>query len=175
MHTGLILFNLLYSTPHCSNATCVSCSPTNYSPVCSLSTQETYFSPCHAGCSSVSQLNNTLQFEDCACINDPIQTVKLQPCPSTCSKSNFILYLFIFMTIVLVHSTSEVGSMLLTLRCVEKRDKAMALGLVQFAIGLFGNVPCPIVYGLVIVSKYMNKNMNGIADSSAHDKYFFSC
>uniref|UniRef100_A0ABD2X182 Uncharacterized protein n=2 Tax=Trichogramma TaxID=7490 RepID=A0ABD2X182_9HYME len=28
----------------------------------------------------------------------------------------------------------------------------MALGLIQFAIGLFGNVPCPIVYGAVVDS-----------------------
>jgi len=54
------------------------------------------------------------------------------------------------MFIVLFHSTSEVGSMLLTLRCVEPRDKAMALGLVQFSIGVFGNVPCPVIYGSVV-------------------------
>jgi len=28
----------------------------------------------------------------------------------------------------------------------------MALGLVSFSIGLFGNVPCPIVYGAVVDS-----------------------
>lgn len=61
--------------------------------------------------------------------------------------------------------------MLLTLRCVHAKDKAMALGLIQFAIGLFGkrlfiaagspvntnvsrtaNVPCPIIYGAVVDS-----------------------
>lgn len=47
-------------------------------------------------------------------------------------------YIFIFALTVLIHSTSEVGSMILTLRCVEPRDKAMALGLVSFATGLFG-------------------------------------
>jgi len=56
------------------------------------------------------------------------------------------------MLIVLIHSTSEVGSMLLTLRCVEPRDKAMALGLIQCAIGLFGNVPCPVIYGAIVDS-----------------------
>ena len=30
--------------------------------------------------------------------------------------------------------------MLLTLRCVHTKDKAMAMGLIQFAIGLFGNI-----------------------------------
>jgi hypothetical protein len=42
--------------------------------------------------------------------------------------------------------------MLLTLRCVDPQDKAMALGLISFAIGLFGNVPCPIIYGAVVDS-----------------------
>ncbi|XP_022235998.1 solute carrier organic anion transporter family member 1A4-like [Limulus polyphemus] len=42
--------------------------------------------------------------------------------------------------------------MLLTLRCVEPQDKALALGLIYFAIGLFGNVPCPIIYGAVVDS-----------------------
>lgn len=28
----------------------------------------------------------------------------------------------------------------------------MAMGVIQFAIGLFGNVPCPIIYGAVIDS-----------------------
>lgn len=31
-------------------------------------------------------------------------------------------------------------------------DKAMAMGLIQSAIGLFGNVPCPIIYGAVVDS-----------------------
>ena len=83
------------------------------------------------------------------------------------------MYVCIFSFFVLIHSTSEVGSMLLTLRCVHAKDKAMAMGLIQFAIGLFGNyiplhfihsswysflllseanVPCPIIYGAVVDS-----------------------
>lgn len=31
-------------------------------------------------------------------------------------------------------------------------DKAMAMGIIQFATSLFGNVPCPIIYGAVIDS-----------------------
>lgn len=59
-------------------------------------------------------------------------------CPLECS--NYVWYIGIFSLFVLIHSTSEVGSMLLTLRCVHATDKAMALGLIQFAIGLFGNL-----------------------------------
>lgn len=63
-------------------------------------------------------------------------TVRIGVCESQCN--NFVWYIVLFSIFVFVHSTSEVGSMLLILRCVDPRDKAMALGLIQFAIGLFG-------------------------------------
>lgn len=53
---------------------------------------------------------------------------------------NFTWYILLFSLFVFVHSTSEVGSMLLILRCVDPTDKALALGLIQFAIGLFGKL-----------------------------------
>lgn len=31
----------------------------------------------------------------------------------------------------------------------------MAMGVIQFAIGIFGNVPCPIIYGAVVDSACM--------------------
>lgn len=60
-------------------------------------------------------------------------------CKDDCSQSGF-WYIALFSLFVFIHSTSEVGSMLLILRCVHPQDKAMALGLIQFAIGLFGKV-----------------------------------
>lgn len=48
----------------------------------------------------------------------------------------FFRYVIIFSVFVLIHSTSEVGGMLVTLRCVDPKDKAMALGLISVAIGL---------------------------------------
>lgn len=59
------------------------------------------------------------------------------PCKDDCEDSGF-WYIALFSLFVFIHSTSEVGSMLLILRCVHPQDKAMALGLIQFAIGLFG-------------------------------------
>lgn len=59
----------------------------------------------------------------------------------------------LFSVFVFIHSTSEVGSMLLILRCVDPRDKAMALGLIQFAIGLFGNYAFRLPPSSIIVSR----------------------
>lgn len=61
-------------------------------------------------------------------------------CKDDCEDSGF-WYIALFSLFVFIHSTSEVGSMLLILRCVHPQDKAMALGLIQFAIGLFGKNP----------------------------------
>lgn len=68
-------------------------------------------------------------------------------CNSECQNTKLFVFLFAFF--VFMHSTSEVGSMLLIMRCVHPKDKAMAMGVIQFAIGLFGNIPCPIIYGAV--------------------------
>lgn len=71
-------------------------------------------------------------------------------CDDTCKS--YLLFISLFSFLVFMHSTSEVGSMLLIMRCTDPKDKAMAMGIIQFAIGLFGNVPCPIIYGAVIDS-----------------------
>lgn len=127
-------------------------------------------SPCHAGCRNYTKKDGKIvEYSDCLCLENDIYLTNqtnydfilnstqthygnatIGYCDLDCP--NFILYIILFSIFVFIHSTSEVGSMLLILRCVDPRDKAMALGLIQFAIGLFGNVPCPIVYGAVVDS-----------------------
>ncbi|XP_065573704.1 solute carrier organic anion transporter family member 74D-like isoform X2 [Artemia franciscana] len=132
------------------NETC-SCDMSKFSPVCS-SDGKTYFSACHAGCEEMIFNSNgkSTYYSNCICTGNSTGTATKGYCSLNCP--NFYWYLGIFSFFVLLHSTSEVGAMLLTLRCVEPREKAMALGLVHFAIGLFGNVPCPIIYGAVVDS-----------------------
>lgn len=145
------------------NATCL-CDKEKFSPICGQDGR-TYFSACHAACTNLTVVDGTIvQFSGCECISqggdhilqgdDPLLryggSANIGYCQLECS--NFTWYIILFSIFVFIHSTSEVGSMLLILRCVDPRDKAMALGLIQFAIGLFGNVPCPIVYGAVVDS-----------------------
>lgn len=134
-----------FLSPAC-NSSC-ECKSGLFSPVCHNSV--TYLSPCLAGCSQALGTDQQPSFSDCHCTgtND---TLTNGLCSLECN--NLVWYIVIFSFFVLIHSTSEVGSMLLTLRCVESHDKALALGLIQFAIGLFGNVPCPIIYGAVVDS-----------------------
>ncbi|XP_075237613.1 solute carrier organic anion transporter family member 74D-like [Lycorma delicatula] len=125
------------------------CDLTKFSPICGDDGQ-TYFSACHAGCQNLTTENGkAVEFSGCLCVQ-PDGIASIGYCESDCSS--FVWYIMLFSLFVFIHSTSEVGSMLLILRCVDPRDKAMALGLIQFAIGLFGNVPCPIIYGAVVDS-----------------------
>ncbi|XP_015587731.1 solute carrier organic anion transporter family member 3A1 [Cephus cinctus] len=132
------------------------CDRNKFSPICGAD-GKTYFSACHAGCSNYTVIDGKVSsFLDCQCIGnnqtvpETISAATIGYCPLECN--NFWVYMILFSVFVFINSTSEVGSMLLILRCVDPRDKAMALGLIQFAIGLFGNVPCPIVYGAVVDS-----------------------
>lgn len=125
------------------------CPVGEFSPICT-SEGITYLSPCIAGCTSVRTGNDSVyHFSDCLCLGHEV-TATGGSCDRDCP--NLFWYILTFSLFVLIHSTQEVGSMLLTLRCVAPQDKAMALGLVSFSIGLFGNVPCPIVYGAVVDS-----------------------
>nr|XP_003700170.2 PREDICTED: solute carrier organic anion transporter family member 3A1 [Megachile rotundata]XP_012149742.1 PREDICTED: solute carrier organic anion transporter family member 3A1 [Megachile rotundata]XP_012149750.1 PREDICTED: solute carrier organic anion transporter family member 3A1 [Megachile rotundata] len=140
--------------PTC-DASC-DCVRNKFSPICGAD-GKTYFSACHAGCSNYTIVDGKVaSFYNCQCIGpnvttpETLSTATIGYCALECS--NFWVYMVLFSVFVFIHSTSEVGSMLLILRCVDPRDKAMALGLIQFAIGLFGNVPCPIVYGAVVDS-----------------------
>ncbi|XP_056647133.1 solute carrier organic anion transporter family member 74D isoform X2 [Diorhabda sublineata] len=113
---------------NCNSSYC-DCDKDKFTPICGQD-GKTYLSPCHAGCLNYTENEGQIsQYSDCMCLNMTLANI-------TINENH--LY--------------EVGSMLLILRCVDPRDKAMALGLIQFAIGLFGNVPCPIVYGAVVDS-----------------------
>ncbi|XP_036335831.1 solute carrier organic anion transporter family member 74D-like [Rhagoletis pomonella] len=133
-----------------------SCDKENFAPICGVDGR-IYISTCHAGCesSSMRESDSRVVFSNCTCIPDslgnpePYQAVNGY-CDSNCK--NFVFFILIFVVCVFMHSTSEVGSMLLVMRCTHPKDKAMAMGIIQSAIGLFGNVPCPIIYGAVVDS-----------------------
>ncbi|XP_030748454.1 solute carrier organic anion transporter family member 74D [Sitophilus oryzae] len=135
------------------------CNEDKFQPICGQD-KKTYLSPCHAGCQNYTEKDGKIiEYSNCLCLDMPDRTFDNQTsfgnatigyCENECD--NFISYMVLFSIFVFIHSTSEVGSMLLILRCVDPRDKAMAMGVIQFAIGLFGNVPCPIIYATVVDS-----------------------
>lgn len=187
------MINYVYSyasfDPICNTTMC-NCNSDKFAPICGQD-GKTYLSACHAGCRNYTERDGKIvEFSDCLCLANEYESGQLEfdgdfsygnatigYCDVQCS--NFIWYIILFSIFVFIHSTSEVGSMLLILRCVHPRDKAMALGLIQFAIGLFGNVPCPIVYGAVVDSACLvwkmacgEKGACGLYDSNVFRMFF---
>lgn len=128
-----------------------SCNNETFAPICG-SDGKTYFSSCHAGCNSSHTVNGKIVFDNCLCIpgieSQLGGSANNGYCETDCGNVN--VFVAIFVVIMFVHSSSEVGRMLLTMRCTHPKDKAMAMGIIQFAIGLFGQIPCPIIYGSVV-------------------------
>ncbi|KPJ09445.1 Solute carrier organic anion transporter family member 5A1 [Papilio machaon] len=170
-------FRMLSENGVTSNLSCSAachCDGAPYSPVCGQDSF-TYVSACQAGCESSRQLDNsTWLYYNCSCIEDHERGEKAMAileryamlnssevlggsggglavsgeCGGPCAQ----LYVFvaIFAAAMFIHATGEVGAVLLIIRCTDKHDKAMAMGVIQFAIGVFGNVPCPILFGAAV-------------------------
>jgi Organic Anion Transporter Polypeptide (OATP) family len=90
------------------------------------------------------------------------------------------IFVAVFAATVFIHSTSEVGGMLLIMRCTDPKDKAMAMGIIQFSIGLLSNIPCPNIYARIIDAtcivwtKICGDNGHcSLYDSDSFRRYFF--
>ncbi|KAK7054568.1 Solute carrier organic anion transporter member 5A1 [Halocaridina rubra] len=143
-----------------------SCSSSLVEPVCG-NNGLTYFSPCHAGCTSYSPRD---KFANCTCIVGegnqsstfhssseksfsevtavPVATAG--PCYIPCNTiMPFMILLFFMCTVVAI---SQMPLLMIVLRSVDEEERSFALG-VQFVIfRLIAYIPAPIMFGSVIDS-----------------------
>ncbi|XP_008063281.1 solute carrier organic anion transporter family member 4A1 [Carlito syrichta] len=134
------------------NAAC-SCQPEHYSPVCG-SDGLTYFSPCHAGCTTATETGPGSQkvYRDCSCVPQNFSSgfghAAAGKCTSACQRKPLLLgsvFVVIFFTFL-----SSIPALTATLRCVCDRQRSFALGIQWIVVRTLGGIPGPIAFGWVI-------------------------
>ena len=142
---------------HSCNFGC-ECDMNDVQPVCGANGL-TYFSPCHAGCTSLLSSDN---YTNCACVSDAsgqpgalldpsvtkVPVATKGPCYTPCDMILPFMVLLFFMTLLV--AITQMPVLMIVLRSVGEEEKAFALG-IQFVIfRLFGYIPSPILFGHVI-------------------------
>ncbi|GLV37583.1 Organic anion transporting polypeptide 58Dc [Carabus blaptoides fortunei] len=159
------------------NANC-SCDYVKYSPVCSQDGRRTFISACHAGCKNEKILpNGGKVFTDCSCIipsTSPLETIlnttqvdglnttsnsvsqgwlesSATPgsCPIDCTQK-FYIFLAVVCLLKFSGATGRASNFLVSVRCVEERDKAVAMGFGLMIMSLFAFIPSPILFGVIL-------------------------
>lgn len=142
--------NSMRFNPVCDTSLTCGCDNKTFAPICG-SDGVNYFSACHAGCSktSLDQYGRVI-YENCVCMSEGSAPAIDGFCENESCDRILIVFITVFALTVFIHSTSEVGGMLIIMRCTHPKDKAMAMGIVQFSMGLLSNIPCPNIYGRII-------------------------
>ncbi|XP_058123533.1 solute carrier organic anion transporter family member 74D-like [Anopheles ziemanni] len=162
-------------TPTCNSA--CQCDYVKYSPICGED-GNTYISACHAGCRSQSQYGELKIYGECSCISSvanytsPLYKQLLSdgnrtswsrdessftlggsaiagPCPLDCYKE-FVTFLIVMCFLKFSGATGRASNFLVSVRCVDERDKAVSMGFGMMVLSLMSFIPSPIFFGLVL-------------------------
>ncbi|XP_044256188.1 solute carrier organic anion transporter family member 74D-like isoform X2 [Tribolium madens] len=119
------------------------CTFNNFEPVCIKT--KTYYSPCCAGCQSVTTKNSRKVYTNCF--------LGLEAAEGPCDQTNCDLFYALsqanrVITTALLASTI-VTNIIINMRCILPRDKAMALGLEATFSSLVPYLPVKAIYGAV--------------------------
>ncbi|NWH15306.1 solute carrier organic anion transporter family member 4A1 isoform X1 [Grus americana] len=128
------------------------CLQETYSPVCG-SDDIMYYSPCHAGCKTVSENPKTGKkvYHECSCIEDILLgsgDAEAGKCTSSCEEKTLLLF-FMFV-VILFTFLSSIPAVTATLRCVPDSQRSFALGIQWIVVRTLGGIPGPIAFGSMI-------------------------
>lgn len=131
------------------------CNAVQFSPVCGEN-NVTYLTSCHAGCLTEIELEkDEKMFSNCSCIDssDPGQTFGGTATTGAClvdCMPKFYFYLIFLCLNKFLGGCEATANFLLAIRCIEKRDKALSLGIYSAAISMFAIFPSPLLFGWIM-------------------------
>ncbi|XP_058392111.1 solute carrier organic anion transporter family member 4C1 [Diceros bicornis minor] len=140
------------------NADC-NCMRSYYYPLCGGNGVQ-YFSPCFAGCKSSISKSKSKVYYNCSCIERKTEITptaassgfeaKAGKCETRCKHLPIFLGIF-FVTVIFTFMAGTPITVSI-LRCVDQRQRALALGIQFMLLRLLGTIPGPIIFGVTIDS-----------------------
>ncbi|KAG1683796.1 Solute carrier organic anion transporter family member 1C1 [Nymphon striatum] len=120
------------------------CDSSEFNPICDLDSGVTYFSECHAACRVITQLDDYSNLWDCGCFDSENGLVsnitRFGKCSSNhCTTKLWLYIVILFVLTVFVASASNI-LVFISMRCVEKRDKAFGLSIQTSSASILGFV-----------------------------------
>ncbi|KAG4066838.1 hypothetical protein HA402_012905 [Bradysia odoriphaga] len=142
--------------PFCSKQ-CICDSNVPFSPVCPVDSVYTYFSPCHAGCSTETVLNGQRIFSNCSCGVDTMLMLNEESavhategaCGFTDCQQLWIIFQVLTIFGAALLGSGLIGNLIITIRCVLPQDKSLALSMELFLGGLIVYVPGKFAYQFI--------------------------
>ncbi|KAL5284833.1 hypothetical protein ACFFRR_006885 [Megaselia abdita] len=127
------------------------CDYVQYTPICGQDNVN-YISPCHAGCLGSEILEGNTIYTNCSCIASGGGTMNGFAVEGTCKTDcyrPFLLFVIVMCTLKFLTFAGRASNFLVSVRCVEEKDKSASLGLSNVFLCLFAFIPAPIVFGWI--------------------------
>ncbi|XP_063694000.1 solute carrier organic anion transporter family member 4A1-like [Bolinopsis microptera] len=124
-----------------------SCSTDFYEPVCDLENMITYFSPCHAGCSSYNESSGI--YQNCQCSQADLVPGAC-PAEDSCSTKKWTVFIVQQLLGVIIFISQYPAVNVAYLRVVPEIDRSATQGMKQFFTRGFGFLLGPIIFGAII-------------------------
>lgn len=146
-------YNGKLTKPYCSRS-CLCDDDIRFTPVCPEDSVLTYYSPCHAGCSSDYIINGQRVFGNCSCgVDSELPAVDVYATDGACGYADCQKFWIIFQAATVfgaaILATRIVGKLLISIRCVLRQDKALALAFELTFLGLIVYIPGKLAYDFI--------------------------
>lgn len=157
--------NSLVLLKYC-NKNCRCSRDADFRPVCDLQGKFTFYSACHAGCTTVEFSNNTKFYQDCSCVQEMLglgNTVAVDgPCSSTSCHIGWMIFQVSSVLISALLASASVGNIIIIFRSIFPQDKALSIGFNMTWIAFFAYIPGKILYERLVNRTCVHWGTDGI-------------